>query len=158
MSQEEESVDGVGSSGALEGGRAWNDSAGGEVCAVISFGTGEGLPGSGEEAGNWRVRSAECGIGLVGFEAEAEEEGIGNGADGEDAAGVFADELEDFGERLWITVGFDAAGFEIAEEGGFAGVFPVAAGNEVVVGDGVEVPVVGSELWLMVLSMHATRF
>src|SRR5712691_10019946 len=78
-----------------------------------------------------------------GIEAEAEEEGIGDGADRENRAGVFADEIEGFRKWLRIAVGFDATRFEFFQESGFTGVLPITAGNEVVVGDGIEVPVVG---------------
>ncbi len=80
-------------------------------------------------------------------EAEAEEEGVGDGADRENRAGVFADEIEGLRKWLGIAVCFYATGFEFFQESGFTGIFPITAGNEVVVGDGIEVPVVGFE-WL----------
>ena len=88
--------------------------------------------------------SRRCGI-RRGFsvEAEAEEEGVGDGADRENRAGVFADEIEGLRKWLGIAVGFNATRFEFFQENGFTGVLPITAGNEVVVRDGIEVPVVG---------------
>ena len=83
------------------------------------------------------------GSGSGRIEAEAEEEGVGDGADRENRAGVFADEIEGLRKWLGVAVGFDATRFEFFQESGFTGVLPITAGNEVVVGDGIEVPVVG---------------
>ena len=94
--------------------------------------------------GNGPGFSRRCGI-RRGFrvEAEAEEEGVGDGADRENSAGVFADEIEGLRKWLGIAVGFDATGFEFFQESGFTGVLPITTRNEVVVGNGIEVPVVG---------------
>jgi len=96
---------------------------------------------SGRGAGEIRRR------GSGGLVTEAEEEGVGDGADRENRAGVFADEIEGLRKWLGIAVCFYATGFEFFQESGFTGIFPITAGNEVVVGDGIEVPVVGFE-WL----------
>ena len=56
-----------------------------------------------------------------------------------------------------IAVGFGATGFEFFQECGFTGVLPITAGNEVVIGDGIEVPVVGFDGWLMFQGVHETR-
>ena len=135
---------------------------------MVAFGGGEGLPGSREIAGDGgagkirRPRSeirmgtrggqgatwlhgyiVTWGSGSGGSEAEAEEEGVCDGADRENRAGVFADEIKGLRKWLGIAVGFDATGFEFFQENGFTGVLPITAGNEVMVGDGIEVPIVG---------------
>src|SRR5580765_2801063 len=108
----------------------WQQSAGGELGAVVAFGGGEGLPCGREIAGDGRVgeirrprseirtRSRQGVTWLHGYivtggrgeirrsrsevrrrkgiKTEAEEEGVGDGADGENRAGVFADEIEGF--------------------------------------------------------------
>ena len=124
----------------------------GEARAIVSLGRSEGLPGSGEQA------SDRIGAGgrHRGVETEAEEEGIGNGADREDAAGVLATKFKGFTEWFRVAVGFDATGFEFAEETGFASILPIATDDELVVGNGIEVPLVGVERRCGVRSAHRT--
>ena len=117
---------------------------------VIGEGKSEGRdaksewePEVGKGSHGCTVASLHGAGGSGGLEAEAEEEGVGDGADRENRAGVFADEIEGLRKWLGIAVGFDATGFEFFQENGFTGVLPITAGNEVVVGDGIEVPVVG---------------
>ena len=83
--------------------------------------------------------------GAIGFKAKAEEKRVCDGANGEDAAGIFAANVEGFREGFGIAIGQDAARFERAKERGFASVLPIATGDEVGSRDGIEVPVGGRD-------------